>query len=165
MEKQDSGTPREVSSLRLVVFALDEQRYALHLAAVERILRLVEVIPLPKAPDIVLGVVNVHGTVVPVVNVRRRFHLPELEADPTHRLILTHTARRPVALVVDKAEGVIETDRDEVTGAEGILPRLEYVEGVVKLPDGLVLIHDLDLFLSLDEERELERILAERDQK
>ena len=165
MENQDSGSPREDRYLQLVVFALDEQRYALHLAAVERILRLVEVVPLPKAPDIVLGVVNVHGTVVPVVNVRRRFRLPELAADPAHRLILTHTARRPVALVVDKAEGVIETDQDEVTGAEEILPRLEYVEGVVKLPDGLLLIHDLDGFLSLDEEKELDKILAARDQK
>jgi purine-binding chemotaxis protein CheW len=165
MEKQESGTPREGSFIRLVVFALDEQRYALHLAAVERILPLVEVTPLPKAPEIVLGVVNVHGAVVPVVNMRRRFRLPEIDGNPAHRLILAQTARRRVALVVDSSEGVIETNRNGVTGSEEILPRLEYVEGVVKLPDGLILIHDLDRFLSLDEERELERILAARDQK
>ena len=165
MEKQDLKTSREDSSLRLVVFALDGQRYALHLAVVERIVRVVEMTPLPNAPDIVLGVVNIQGSIIPVVNVRRRFRLRDLEDDPAQRLILARTSRRSVALVVDSAEGVIEPHRDDVTGAEKILPGLEYVEGVVKLQDGLLLIHDLDRFLSLDEEKELERILAARDQK
>ena len=61
----------------IVVFALDEQRYALHLLAVERVVRAVEVTALPEAPEIVLGVVNVKGRIVPVINVRRRFRLPE----------------------------------------------------------------------------------------
>jgi chemotaxis signal transduction protein len=63
-------------SIPLVVFTLDEQRYALHLDAVKRIVRAVEVTPLPKAPQIVLGVVNVQGKVIPVMNLRSRFSLP-----------------------------------------------------------------------------------------
>ena len=165
MRKRDSGKSSDGCLPQLVVFTLDEHRYALHLAVVERIVRVVEVTPLPNAPDIVLGIVNIQGSVIPVVNVRRRFRLRDLEDDPAHRLILARTSRRAVALVVDTAEGVIETHRDDVTGAEKILPGLEYVEGVVKLPDGLLLIHDLDRFLSLEEEKELERILATRDQK
>jgi purine-binding chemotaxis protein CheW len=62
---------------KLVIFTLDEQRYALHLAAVERVVRMVELTSLPKAPEIVLGVVNVRGRVVPVVNLRKRFGLAE----------------------------------------------------------------------------------------
>ncbi|MBF8302857.1 MAG: cheW40H-4 [Candidatus Dadabacteria bacterium] len=58
---------------QLVVLTLDEQRYALHLSAVERIVRVVEVTPLPKAPEIVLGVVNVQGQIIPVINIRKRF--------------------------------------------------------------------------------------------
>jgi purine-binding chemotaxis protein CheW len=58
---------------QLVVLTLDEQRYALHLSAVERIVRMVEITPLPKAPQIVLGVVNVQGRIVPIVNIRKRF--------------------------------------------------------------------------------------------
>ncbi len=59
-----------------VVFTLDEQRYVLHLSAVKRIIRVVEITPLPKAPDIVLDVVNVEGQIIPVVNIRKRFRLP-----------------------------------------------------------------------------------------
>lgn len=141
---------------QLVVFTLDEQRYGLRLSAVERIVRAVEVTPLPKAPDIVLGVVNAQGRVIPVMNIRKRFQLPQREIDPSDRLILAQTLRRPVALVADAVSSVIERPEQEMIAAEQILPRIDFVEGVVKLEDGLILIHDLDKFLSLEEERALD---------
>jgi purine-binding chemotaxis protein CheW len=64
---------------QLVVFRLDNQRYALPLPTVERIVRAVEVTALPKAPSIVLGIVDVAGRVCPVLNVRQRFGLPDKE--------------------------------------------------------------------------------------
>jgi purine-binding chemotaxis protein CheW len=119
----------------------------------------VEVTPLPQAPDIVLGVVNVQGRVVPVVNLRRRFRLPERAIALTDQLVIAHTTRRPVALVVDAVTGVLEYSGREAVGARDIVPGMEYVEGVVKLEDGLVLIHDLDRFLSLDEATALDRAI------
>jgi purine-binding chemotaxis protein CheW len=160
MGKQHSGKPTEDDSLRLIVFTLDEQRYALHLEAVERIVRLAEVTPLPKAPEIVLGVVNVQGRVLPVINIRRRFRLPEREEDLRDQLILARTSRRPVALVVDAVGGVVERTAKQATPAESIVSGTEYVEGVVKLADGLVLIHNLETFLSLEEETKLGKALG-----
>ena len=64
--------------------------------------------------------------------------------------------RRAVALVIDEAEGVIECEPGAVVGAESIVPGLEQFQGVVQLGDGLVLIHDLEKFLSLDEARILD---------
>jgi purine-binding chemotaxis protein CheW len=142
--------------LQLVVFALEDQRYALHLSAVERIVRAVEMTPLPKAPEIVIGVINVQGRIIPVFNIRRRFHLPEREIELSDQLIIANTARRTVALVVDTVDGVIERLSEEVTPADQVLPRIEYVEGIVKLENGLVLIHDLDKFLSIDEGTKLD---------
>lgn len=144
---------------RLMVFSLDEQRYALALAAVEKVVRAVEITRLPKAPDIVLGIVNVQGRVIPVINVRRRFRLPEREMALTDQIVIAHTARRPVALVVDAVTGVLEYPEQEAVEARDILPDVEYVEGVVKLKDGLILIHNLDQFLSLEEETSLDRAL------
>ena len=144
-------------SNQLVVFALDDQRYALHLSAVDRVVPMVRVTPLPKAPDIVIGVVNVQGRVIPVINMRRRFRLPEREAALTDRLIVAHTARRPVALTADAVAGVLEYPGQDIVAAEGVLPGVEHVEGIAKLKDGLILIHDLDRFLSLEEEQSLDR--------
>lgn len=140
---------------QFTVFALDGQRYALRLAAVDRVVRAVEINPLPQAPEIVAGVVNVKGEIVPIINVRRRFRLPARAVALTDHLVIAHTARRPVGLLVDAVTDVIEYPEQDIAGAEGILSGLDYVEGVVKLQDGLVLIHDLDKFLSLEEERSL----------
>ena len=144
---------------QLVVFTLDDRRYALPLSAVERVVRMVDLTPLPRAPDIVLGVVNVQGRVIPVLDLRRRFRLPERDIALADQLVIARTARRPVALVADAATGVLEYSAREAVGARDIVPGVEYVEGVVKLADGLVLIHDLDRFLSLDEETALDQAI------
>ena len=143
----------------LIVFSLDDRRYALLLPAVDRVVRMVAVTLLPKAPDIVLGVVNIQGRVIPVINMRRRFHLPEREIVLTDQLVVAHTARRPVALVADAVLDVIIYPAQSLIAAEQIVPGVEYVEGVIKLEDGLILIHDLDKFLSLEEENFLAHAL------
>lgn len=124
-------------------------------------MRIVDVTPLPHAPDGVLGVVNVQGRVIPVINVRRRFDLPEREINLTDQMVIAHTARRPVALVVDAVIGVLEYSEQEVVGPQDVLPDLRYVEGVVKLDGELILIHDLDKFLSLEEETALDRAMED----
>ncbi|HEX4120755.1 MAG TPA: chemotaxis protein CheW [Verrucomicrobiae bacterium] len=145
---------------QMVVFRLDEQRYALVLAAVERIVRAVEVIPLPKAPAIVLGVINVEGRILPVFNVRRRFGLPDKGITPTNQFLIARTERRPVVLVIDEAEGMIERSSADIVGPSGIVPGLEQIRGVIKLDDGLALIYDLEKFLSSDEASVLEEAMS-----
>lgn len=144
----------------LVVFSLDNQRYALHLNTVERILRAVEVTPIPRAPDIVLGIINVQGQIIPVVNVRRRFGLPEREIDIDDRLIVACTSKMTVVLPVDVVDGIRESSKEEMTPAEKISPGMEYIEGVIKFDDGMIFIHDIDRFLSLDEETMLENAVS-----
>lgn len=143
----------------LLVLALGEGRYALPLRAVDRVVRMAAITPLPKAPDAVLGVINLQGRVIPVINMRRRFRLPEREIALTDQLVVAHTARRPVALVADAVLDVIACPPQSLVAAEDVVPGIEYVEGVVKLEDGLILIHDLDRFLSLEEEDILDRAL------
>ena len=146
---------------QLVVFRLDERRYALLLAAVERVVRAVDVTPLPKAPAIVLGAIDVHGRVLPVLNVRRRFLMPDRDISPADWFLVAQTARHTVVLVVDESDGVIERPRAEIIMSTRIVPGLEPFPGVVRLDDGLALIHDLERFLSLDEARALDDALGE----
>ncbi len=144
----------------LVVFSLDERSFALHLSVVERVHRVVEVTPLPKAPQIVLGVINVQGRIIPVFDVRGRFGLPARSIRLSDQLLVANTSRRAVALLVDSVQGVRERLPEETVGADEILPSVEYVEGVVKLKDGMVFIHNLDTFLSLHEELALEAAMS-----
>ena len=145
--------------IQLCLFTLDERRYALTLLCVERVVFVVDITPLPKAPPVVLGVVNVKGDIVPVYDVRRRFRLPQRAINLTDQLMIARTSQQTVALLVDSVDGVIEVAEEDIAAAQGILPDIEYVQGIVKLPDGLVLIHDLEQFLSAEEERTLDEAL------
>lgn len=147
-------------SVQLVVFSLDDQRYALHLEAVNRIVPAVEVTPLPKSPDIILGVINVQGSIIPVINIRRRFCIPERDLRLADQFVIARTARRVVALIVDSAQSVVEVSGDNLIPPKDIVPGMSYLDGIVKLGDGIVLIHDLDRFLSLDEEQALDTALT-----
>jgi purine-binding chemotaxis protein CheW len=145
----------------LVVFTLDAQRYAIPLSAVERVFPTVEITPIPKAPEIVPGVVNIEARIVPVVDFRRRFRLPEREPEIYDHMIVASTGKRTVAFVVDGATGVLEIPGSGITALTDLLPGTEYVEGILRLPDGLILIHDLETFLSLEEEKLLDRAMNE----
>lgn len=148
------------SASALVVFTLDEQQYALRLPVVERVIPAVAITPLPHAPDTVLGVINVRGRILPVLDIRKRSGLPAHDIRLSDQFIVAHTARRPVALVVDSVSAVLTPAPHSVTAAGQILPGTAYVAGVVKLGDGMIVIHDLDQFLSLDEEETLDRALS-----
>ena len=144
---------------KLVTFSLDDRKFALYVSAVQRIIRVVEVTALPKAPEIVVGIINLQGTVIPVFDIRRRFRLPPREARLADQMIVAIAAKRTVALVVDSVDDVIEIAGEKIIAAEQILPELEYVEGVMKTEGGMVLIHNLERFLSLPEEKALDEAL------
>jgi len=136
---------------KFVVFCLDELRIALLLTAVERIVRAVEVTPLPGAPATVLGAINMQGRILPVLNLRRQFRLPEREIGPADQFLIASTGRRAVALVIDEAQEVIDLEQSAVIGSDRIVSDLAHFPGVVKLDDGLVLVHDLETFFSMQE--------------
>ncbi|MBI3579345.1 MAG: chemotaxis protein CheW [Ignavibacteriales bacterium] len=147
-------------SNQLVSFTIDGQLFALHLRAVTRTIRAVEVTPLPHAPEIIIGVINVQGSILPVFNTRKRFHLPEREIALNDQFVLAVSSQRAVALVVDAVKDVVDVQELDIIRAERILPAMEYVEGVVKLESGLLLIHNLDTFLSLDEGKLFDEAVA-----
>jgi purine-binding chemotaxis protein CheW len=89
--------------------------------------------------------------VLPVVDIRRRFRLPEKNLTPDDQLIVAHSSDRLVVLVVDNVTDVIEYSGPDITSANSIAPGMEYIEGVARLKDGMILIHNLARFLSLDE--------------
>jgi len=148
--------------LSLVIFSLEGQRYALGLPAVERVLPMVEVSPLPNAPPITLGVINYHGMVIPVLDIRRRFSFPPRDYGLTAHLLVARTSRRTLAVPVDEVLGVKEVAEVAVTPPEVILPGIGHVAGIVALAEGLLFIHDLATFLSLDEEHRLTEALEEK---
>lgn len=149
-----------ISSDSLVVFHVGEHDFALAVTAVERVVRAVEIDALPEAPRGVRGIINLHGLVVPVFDLRALLGEPLRAVQAGDYFLVAHTRWRTVAMLADTVSGVVPRLAAQVTQAEEILPGLEAIDGVLKLDGGLVLIHDIDCFLSLDDTAALERALA-----
>ncbi|HZO98557.1 MAG TPA: chemotaxis protein CheW [Gaiellaceae bacterium] len=150
--RRDSALPGG-GVLTVVAFAVAGERLALGADRVDRVLPMAAVSPLPGAPPVALGALNVGGLVTPVLDVRRRLGCEPREYGPSAHLLVARTTRRVVALAVDEVLGLRELTADDVRPPAAVLPRLAHVEGVAALADGLLVICDLDSFLSLDEER------------
>jgi purine-binding chemotaxis protein CheW len=147
--------PREV-----LLFLLEGQRYALPVEDVRELVRAVRLTPLPRAPGVVEGLLNLRGELLPVLDMRRRFRLPARPLASSDHLVVAQAGPRRVALRVDRAESLLSLEAEQLDVSPRELPGVGYVAGALKLPDGLVLLHDLRTFLSEAEALELEEALA-----
>jgi len=143
----------------VLVFEVASQTYGLPIVDVLELVRAVTITPLPNAPAVIEGVVNVRGRVLPVLDIRARFRLPAKPLDPSDHFIVASAGPRGVILRVDRATHLALVDEASVQPPETLGPSATYVAGVVKLDDGLVLIHDLATFLSAAEASSLDEAL------
>jgi len=170
MEPADAGlpdhadrasTPASVGvtaspSASLLIFMLGPLRLALHVEVVREVVRAVAIAVLPRAPAIVEGVINVRGAIVPVLDIRSRFRLAPESLHPDQHLIIAWAGVRLVGLRVDRATGFVTVERTAIEAAAPAVPGVEYVAGIARLPDGLLVINDLRGFLALDEAAQLD---------
>lgn len=147
----------------LLLFELGRQRVGLRLADVREVARAVLIASLPGAPEIVEGVVDVRGRLVPVLDVRARFGLPPKPLELTDHLVILQAGERLVALRVDGALDlgtVGDADWHELTSE---VPCGRWLAGAARTPAGLVVIYDLSSFLTDAEAAALDRALSEDD--
>lgn len=147
------------SSNQLVAFTLDDQTYALSLSCVERIVRAVEITHVPEASKNILGVINIEGRVIPVINTRRRLGLPEREIGIQDLFIIMHDGSRTLAMVADEVKPVVEIPGQDVVSSENVLPEARFVLGVAKLDEGMVVILGAERALSSSEYESLSPML------
>lgn len=134
----------------ILIYRVEDQRQGLLLANVERVLLAMEVTPLPKAPETILGVINIRGAVIPVVNMRKKLRLPEREMELTDRIILSKTSSYTLALLVDNVEGLAAWPANETVAPDRILPGLGCIHNVIKDKDNLLLVYNIDEFFGAE---------------
>lgn len=147
---------------QILVFTLDELSYAVPLPIVVRVIHAIEIRHLPKAPPIITGIINVNGQIIPVADIRKRFGLVAREIDLDDRLIITDMGKMQVALLADTVAGIRDLTPGQMAVTKKTLPFAELIRGIVKIDDELILIYDLEQFLSLDEEQVLEQALKRK---
>lgn len=144
---------------KVIIFTLDTLLYALPLQNVIRVIHAVEIRELPKAPDFIPGIINVKGEIIPVVDMRKRFGMEVREIIPDDNFILADTGKRHVALWIDEVTGVKEIVPGKYSDTKEVLSYVEFIKGVAKIEEDIILIYDLEQCLNLKEEMELEKAL------
>lgn len=157
----------EAEGTTALVFEVGDQRFGLPVEHVVQIVEMVAITPLPRAPEIVAGVIDFHGQVIPVVDVRTRLDLPAQRYSLRTPIIISRLREQIAGLIVDRVSGVIEVHPAQVAEPHEIFtpetrPALPLLEGVARTGDGLLLILNLATFLSREEVKTLKRALTEQ---
>jgi purine-binding chemotaxis protein CheW len=147
-------------SVQLLVFLLRGLRHAVPLAQVERVVSAAQVTPVPRAPAIVLGVIDLHGRIVPVLDVHRDTDAAIAEIKLSDQFLIIQTRLRTVALLVGETHGVVERDASAIARLATALSCPGRGDGMLRLDDGLAVIHDVETFLSAHEARLLDEAMA-----
>lgn len=142
-----------------LIFSLESSAYALPVHAVDRVLRAVRLQPLPQAPPLIAGLVNVHGEILPVLDLRRRFELPPKPPEPHHALIRIHTSRRDLLLTCDQAEGLQAFPEADLVDSHKLVEKLDYVSAVIRTDEGMILLCDAEALLAPLEAEQLDEAL------
>jgi purine-binding chemotaxis protein CheW len=148
----------------LVAFQLGQQTYALPIEPVVQIIEMVAITPVPQINEVVEGVINVRGTFVPVVNLRRHLDLPEVSLQLHTPIILVRAGERVVGLIVDRVIDVLSLPGERITRSADILPEelgeVPLLQGVAHFPDGMALLLDLEHLFLPDQAQALDQAIA-----
>jgi purine-binding chemotaxis protein CheW len=143
---------------QLVVFQLGSELYGVEISRVHEIIRLQTVTRVPRAPAFVEGVINLRGKVIPVVDMRRRFGMPIAEHTRASRIVVVEIGDQVVGVVVDSVSEVLRVSTATVEPPSPVVAGIdsEYLNGIAKLPERLVILLDLDRVLAREERRALD---------
>ncbi len=145
----------------LLVFALEGLRLALPAPRVVEVLRAAALAPLPSAPAAVTGLLDLRGVPVPVLDLRGKLGLPARVLHPSEHFVLLRALGRTLAVRVDRALELLEADAVHALGLDTPFTPHPSLAGVARGPEGLLLVHDPDRFLTLDEAAALDGALDE----
>ncbi len=140
-----------------VTFYLDKERYGINVMQVQEVLRVSEITPVPGAPEYVLGIINLRGNVVTVIDTRQRFRLPPREMDDSTRIVIMETENQVVGILVDSVAEVVELRASQIEAAPSVgnEESARFIQGVCSLSGELLILIDLNKLFSDEQKREL----------
>ncbi|MCL6120364.1 MAG: chemotaxis protein CheW [Deltaproteobacteria bacterium] len=147
--------------VQLVTFKLGNEEFALDILKVQEINRVVEITKVPKAPDFVEGVINLRGRVIPIVDIRKKFHLKIKEATKETRIIVVNIMNKTIGLIVDSVSEVLRINSSTIQPPPPLIAGLDsdYIKGVGKLDERLIILLDIDKIFTTGEHKLIEGMI------
>ena len=156
ISRKPKTTP--TGDFQIVTFFLGQEEFGVDILLVQEIIRPAPVTEVPNTPRFVEGVINLRGKVVPVIDLRKRLNIPTIEADKATRIIIIELEKRITGFVVDSVSKVITVPAGSVQGAPDMIMsgvESEYITGVSRIDDRLIILLDFSKILTAGEQRQL----------
>jgi purine-binding chemotaxis protein CheW len=150
-------------TMQVVSFALGSEEYGVDIAQVQEINRMVTITHVPRAPHFMEGVINLRGQLIPIIDLRTRFGMPRTEHTKNTRIVVTEIGSKRVGMVVDSVSEVLRIPTEQIEDAPDMIAGVEteYIRGVGKMGDRLIIMLDLGRVISGSEKRDLETLETE----
>jgi purine-binding chemotaxis protein CheW len=133
-------------TMQLVSFKLAKELYGIEITKVREIILITDITRIPETPDFLKGLINLRSTVIPVIDLRVRFGLPEAELSDESRIMVLQARGRTIGIVVDAVSEVLRVKHDQIAPPPPTVAGLgrDYLSGLVKLDDRLLILLDID---------------------
>ncbi|OYW93262.1 MAG: chemotaxis protein CheW [Alishewanella sp. 32-51-5] len=158
--KQAAQTTNDDPLLQCVTFRLEDETYGINVMQVQEVLRYTEIAPVPGSPDYVLGIINLRGNVVTVIDTRARFGLPPAEVSDNTRIVIIEAEKQVIGILVDSVAEVVYLKQSEIDNAPnvGTDESARFIQGVANREGELLILVDLNKMLNDEEWDEISSI-------
>lgn len=142
---------------QLVVFELAKEIYGVDISQVQEIIRFQQITKVPKVPDFIEGVINLRGNVIPVIDLRKRFDFEQIDKTNATRIIVVEVEQYTVGMVVDAVSEVVRVNENSIEPPSNIIADIDsdYLSGVCKFNDKLIILLELSKVLTASQQAEL----------
>ncbi len=163
---EESGPPTTATtnagnSLQLVSFRLGQETYGIEITKVREIILVGDITRVPETPHYIKGLINLRSSVIPVIDLRARFALPDSSLTEESRIMVLHVGRRTIGIVVDSVSEVLRVSPEQISPAPPTVTSLgnEYMTGLVRLDDELLILLDVDRLFGQEESVAMEAVI------
>lgn len=150
-----------MSALQQVVFRIAKEEFGVEIMKVNSIEKYQEVVHIPNSPEYIDGIINLRGEVLPVFNLRRKFHLPAINMDDDTKIIVAFANDMKVGFVVDSVAEIITIDDVDIEKTPKIFLGIErrFIKSVAKVEARMIILLDIDLVVSSEEMEAIEMVV------
>jgi purine-binding chemotaxis protein CheW len=155
---QNSDHSQATGSMQLVSFMLSDEIYGIEITKIREIILVGTITQVPETPHYIKGLINLRSSVIPVIDLRARFSLPETELNTESRIMVLNVGTRTIGIIVDSVSEVLRVSDDQVSAAPPAVTSLgnEYMNGLVQLDDKLLILLDVDRLFNEEQTQALD---------
>lgn len=163
MQQKSASASRDLvirKERQVVAFTLGSETYAVDIGKVREIIPIQKIVPVPRAPDFVEGIINLRGRVIPVLDLRKHFGFEKKPFDPSQKIILTEVDDENIGVIVDSVASVLRIPEDAIEPPASVIigQEIHYIQGIAKLGQNLIVLLDLTRIISDAEKRTLKEV-------